>query len=65
MKKTFYTSQGLTIVRDCMVDLDGKNLEPGVSIAIVHKCVAEVNGITAHDITEHNIEEIISNLINS
>lgn len=57
MEITIKTIYGEAKVRDCMIDLDGKNLEEGVEVSIDGVLIAEVLGQSTDDINKLPIEE--------
>ena len=57
MEITIKTIYGEAKVRDCMIDLDGKNLEEGVEVSIDGVVIAEVLGQSTDDINALPIEE--------
>lgn len=62
MTKFFKTDNyGGVKVKDCMLDLEGSNLEEGIEISSIDKefDTIELYGFCAEDITEENIIEFL------
>lgn len=60
MTKNFETSIGNITVKDVMIDLDGTNLDSGISVLCDDEVITEIAGMSTDNVNENNIEEIIN-----